>query len=609
MKRMQRILAVCFAVLLLATTLPLSTLAYEERTVVSVTAEDLTLIQYADGQWMNINTDDEWFYYNTDTAFTVTLSDGTSVSGTVMEIRSETGYAPRVIREQSASAPWGLGDHTVNIACADVTGSFTATVVESPVASVAVAPATAVHHVDGSYQSYTDPDTGITQKNAWFQYSVNTPSVTVTFKDGTVFEGTPDELRAETGYPLGYRLVQSYGDEWEIGDNENSVVFMGATAPFTVTVVDLIDRVEWAKVPDKRTYFYGERPDLSGGVLRIRYTDGTFEDAALEKTDINNPAVTVERLGKTVQLKNRNPVFSVTSSEMTFTVWDDTLTDTVTIRPIPTELILAADENHALTMTIDGTALSILDFEYSSFSNGMHMDWEETTGTLYTDGGIFTVTFARTYDHKLTMSLGDDLLVDIYAVSNVIDEDAWIDVLLRSDPMVSALCGYRGDTHRFDGTVTADNADNLLRMAVQLYSSYPGLIPGDSLPYYQIDRDYAEYLLIEAYGMSIDMTVSQYYDAGTDCVLVPKAGDGRSEYVNRTVPVYKDGAWRAVMYSDAQTVYTFSIGDDYRMTAFDIRDLGDVSGDAAIDMRDAFTLYSAASGGLRFPMCKQSSAI
>ncbi len=588
---MKRWISMVACVALILVMMPLSASA-EKATVVSIEAADITVIECADGSWQNVNSDSEWFRYQYEPAYVITLSDGRTVKeGT--ELGMATGIWNIGVEDgQSSDTPWGVGDHTVTVTCGDAVGEFTVTVEETPVASITAQSVIYAYHADGYYQTHTDPETG--EKDSWFYYTGVSPKVSVTFKDGSEFAGTAEQLRKMTGYPVARRLSQSYGNELGIGTHTATAVFMGVRTDYAVTIVDMIDRVEWVKYPDKQQYSYGEYRDLTGGVLRVHFNSGiireddTSEEVALDSfLGSNSGKVMLQSLGREFTISNITPIV-MDGTPVTFSFLDQQLTFEPTVKAPPETVTLTVNDDRTLTLTVDDTVMQI---EYFSWSSGNISSNGTRTlrGRLYTAGGVLEATLNETPE-GLSVSLGNEYgYIGMYAESNVIADKAWFHAVEQAETVFDALQNQRGETDRFDGTVPADSRGDLLCMAIRMH--YPP-VPGDSSDYHEFTLDEAANLMKLAYGVTVDMTGCRYYDEQDGNIYVPK--DYHDEYVamERATPRYVDGKWCVESCGEDGKVYGITMNDELQLSSFDVRALGDVTGDGKMSTTDARVILS-----------------
>jgi len=578
-------MVVCAALILVM--MPLSASA-EKVTVASIEAADITVIECADGSWFDVNSDSEWFRYRYTPAYVITLSDGRTVKEGA-ELGMATGIWNIGVEDgQSTETPWGVGDHTVTVTCGDAIGEFTVTVEETPVASIMAQPVTYAYHADGYYNTYTDPETG--EKDTWFYYVGVDPMVEVTFKDGSEFAGTVEQLRAMTGYPVARRLSQSYGNELGIGTHTATAVFMGVRTDYAVTVVDMIDRVEWVTYPDKQHYFYGEYLDLSDGVLRVYFTGGATEDVTLGSClGQNSGKVMLRSLGREFTVSNITPTV-MDGTPVTFSFLDQLLTFEPTVEAPPETVTLAVNDDRTLALTVDDTVMQIERLAWT-ISHSSSDGTRSSAGRMYTDKGLLDAVFNETKE-GLSISLGsENSEIGIYAQSNIIADTAWFHAAEQADAAWYALQQTRGETDRFDGTVPTDSIDDLFRLAIQLYTDYP-YVTGDYDDCYDMSLAAAERIMEDAYGVRVDMTTSRYYTEEDGNIHVPKASDGTRATIEYAMPRYVDGEWCAESYSEDGKVYAVTMNDDMKLTSFDVRALGDVSGDGKMSTADARVILS-----------------
>lgn len=70
-----------------------------------------------------------------------------------------------------------------------------------------------------------------------------------------------------------------------VGENTVVIEFMGMTAEYEITVAESeVESISVIKDPDNTSYI--ETPDLTGAVIRITYTNGTFVDKTVAASDI-----------------------------------------------------------------------------------------------------------------------------------------------------------------------------------------------------------------------------------------------------------------------------------------------------------------------------------
>ncbi len=605
MKKWRARIAVLVMTALLIAGIPVSQASASTVTVVAFETQDVSLYECGEGQWMNIG-GDEWFLYVYEPICTAILSDGTRVTGTATQIAGQTGlWAVDYTDGQSAQTPWGVGEHTAAIVYGDVRGEFTVTVQETPVASVeAVTTDVKEYHVDGYYDGYTDPQTGEYVRDAWFRYDAPRVMMTVTYKDGTVLTGDREDVYRASGYPPSYRVTQSYGNELKIGDNPATLVFMGVRTDITVTVVDRIDRVEWSTYPDKTDYLYGEHRDLRGGALRVWYTDGTYEDVAVENGEISGSA-TVERLGKTYSLEQLSEAY-LTKDTISFSFLDFPLVCAVTLREPPETLELSVKDDRTLSFAVDGEW-----FDVRRFTPARHSFGSDTIvgGPLYTDHGELYASFTLKADGTMTMSLGESYRdTDVYAQSNAVNDQDWVLVVDNASAMMHTVYANRGNIDSFDGNITAGTLDDLILLAVELQIDYQAVIGGIMPTEYTCSAEDMNRLLKLSYGKTADVTQSRFYCAEDQKLYVPLKYLSCTVLFDDVSPVFGDGAWHVQAYTSTDESMYYTLDEAFHLTGFDVRDRGDVSGDGALATSDARQMLLGVVGAKALTRAQQAAA-
>ena len=189
-----------------------------ETPVESITATaGKSLIENYDGGYLNGPSGGYFNYWvsNCNPTYTITYKDGTVYTGSEYEIWQQTGFYPSDQLEQSEENPLRAGIYDVPISFLGVTGTLKMEIAETPVASITVQSEPLVFGIE-----YADDDA----------------ILTVTYKDGTVYKGEPDEIGWATGYSS---PKLNWNEENQVlGTNTGEVTFLGKTYPFTYQVVE-----------------------------------------------------------------------------------------------------------------------------------------------------------------------------------------------------------------------------------------------------------------------------------------------------------------------------------------------------------------------------------
>jgi len=621
MKKMNMTLSVLLSVLLMLSAIPMG-IAAQEVTVTSVTVDDLTVIEYSDGQQLSTTQGNTviplYWSYPVESTVTVTLSDGKSVTcngdSGYYDIYRATGYWPQFHDDQSADNEWGIGDHTVPWTLGEFSGTYTVTVEETPVDSIRMDDVVVRENIDGYRNGHRDPDSGRWMSNTWFVYDTYTPTsmVTILYKSGPPMTLPVSALFGRTGYRMYFDAGQNYDNQLTLGEHTVTARFMGVETTYTLTVVDAIDRIAWQTLPTKQTYLYGETVDLNGGVVRVHFTDGTYEDVSLDNR-MRTYSYEVKALSDTYDAVVTPENFeTVGNTELSFQFLGETLTTDVTVKDIPSDLTLKVNDDRSLSLIAsydDGTADDTLNIRrFDSYGGGGSSDGtRDYRGYLVTDNGVFLAEMHEDINAgTLYANLGDKYTgKGIYATSNTVTDTGWFDAWrtinygsdLYSGNVRFAVDNYHNDTDHFDGTVTVDNIDDILRITLFGLEGL-NVVPGDTTDYVETDVWYANELVHTHFGIEIDATQSRFYDAEAGVIRISKNWS-YTVYKGTTdiTPTYKNGEWFIEIRRDKDNTFTVTLDDDMHITGFDFFTIGDVTGDDQINMIDIQKLFIGVSGG------------
>ena len=181
---------------------------------------------------------------------TVTMKDGETFTGEPWELYDAISEAYGVYPDigwDSDERPddiWGPGEHTAVFQIGGAEAEYAVTVIESPIASIEVAPLTLrlcdTYVADGYY----DVDNDEWVEVDWERFDCFPAEITVTMKDGESFTCHPDEINGflDDYVPGGYLDFWWDNDEtpdnpWGVGEHEAALYANGEWHPYTVTVV------------------------------------------------------------------------------------------------------------------------------------------------------------------------------------------------------------------------------------------------------------------------------------------------------------------------------------------------------------------------------------
>lgn len=144
-----------------------------------------------------------------------------------------------VIGNQGYNNQWTVGTHDVTVRCNGKRAFTTVEIIETPVDYIeAEMQRPLVKNVDGF--ETVDFDDNF-EELQYFRYYIETDDalyLTVHMKDGSVIEGSPNDLYEATGYMAEIFDDQSYSNQWGIGAHTATVEFIGVTADFEVDIVE-----------------------------------------------------------------------------------------------------------------------------------------------------------------------------------------------------------------------------------------------------------------------------------------------------------------------------------------------------------------------------------
>ncbi len=241
---MKKALSIVIVIALLATQFILPVFATEvEATIENVTVTATRdLIDRYDGNW-DFEYDEEengieFFVYDTAAAefwFELEMSDGETFSGDMWEVSgyldTEFFYDNIVCYDENH-----IGTYEVEIGCEYFTETVEVNVVENPVESVkAEATAALIENWTGDWVEYCEDEECV----EYFYYDTYYafPYYTITYKDGTVYEGYDEEICEQTGYYV-FDVDTQAEKTWAVGKNTAKASFLGVECEYEVEVVE-----------------------------------------------------------------------------------------------------------------------------------------------------------------------------------------------------------------------------------------------------------------------------------------------------------------------------------------------------------------------------------
>ena len=281
----------------------------EASPIESIVVAPMTYTVNTNGYWsVNQYQDEngEWFevecfnYYINPQLVTITMTDGTVISGTPDEIGMQTGYYPECNAYQSYDDPWGVGDHTATLTFMGITVEYTITIEESPIESITAPDMTFIEGTGGWFNQYTDNE-GVT--GIYYYYDCHPNQVTITYKDGNVITGSFDQIWELTGYTPELNSYQTYDTPWGVGEHTATVSFMGATGKINVTITPspvesiVVNPITYTEYTHGDWRMGGEHDEYGNWIelgeyyfyymylqeITVNYTDGTSFTGTLDE--------------------------------------------------------------------------------------------------------------------------------------------------------------------------------------------------------------------------------------------------------------------------------------------------------------------------------------
>ncbi|MBR5246941.1 MAG: hypothetical protein IKV25_06185 [Clostridia bacterium] len=577
-----------------------------ENPVESVEAEArATLIENWNGEWITYCEDGECVeYFNYDIYqaypyYTITYKDGTIYEGNEEEIWEQTGYYPYDIDNQFDN-PWEIGKNTAKATFLGVECEYEVEVVETPIESIEAEATFPLYENYSGYWAEND-DEG----KDYFVYSVMDalPVFTVTFKDGTVIEGTADQIAYETEeYPLVTDDQQE--NPWSLGENVADVNFMGIEAQFTVEIVKdnvvsitgepmtyLIENYNgfWENYIDENEnetkyfsyYVYDAEP-----MFTITYEDGsTFtgtDEEIYGKTGVWTYDETEQYLKPwSVGENTANMSYLGHAFEVTFEVVES-----------PVESVVLIEEN-GLTIEIkykdDETATKEKAIDFLVEMVG----WEYKTYIITVNGMIECEIYAN----------GDEEAQEFYisvlgVESNKLDNCDWLNaVMCANEVAYSSLIYATGSEELYDkkfaGYNSADENQDLTQM-VALAAYLCEYDPEIDEPYYHhnLGTDVINEDLALVFGVTLeDFTGVNGYDAETGMVEIFEPMESAYEFETKDMN-FVDGKWEKVyrvveVESGDVEILKVVLNEEMTIDKILFRTFGDVNGDGKVTAFDA----------------------
>lgn len=322
---MKKALSLIIVIALLATQLVLPAFAVDgEATIENVTiTATRDLIDRYDGNW-DVEYDEEEneidvFVYDTSAAefwFELEMSDGETFSGDMWDV---SGYLDTEFISDNIVCydENHIGTYEVEISCEYFTETVEVNIVENPVESVkAEATKALVENWTGEWVEYWEDEECV----EYFYYDVYQayPYYTITYKDGTVYEGYDEEIWEQTGYYV-FDVDTQADTPWTVGKNTAKASFLGVECEFEVEVAETpVESIEAeATFPLYENYsgYWAEKLTEDGIEEYFEYSvmdsvpmfTVTFKDGEVAEGTADEIASMTEEYFTTVDDQSENP--------------------------------------------------------------------------------------------------------------------------------------------------------------------------------------------------------------------------------------------------------------------------------------------------------------
>ncbi len=440
-----------------------------------------------------------WYYPQDLIEYTITWSDGTVTSGSDTNVVCDgQSYRIDIDTNQSSEDPWTVGN--TYIMTAEFMGStaeIPVTIAKAPIKKMEFKPLTVIETIhSGQYGSYYP-------LYEFLEYAI-------TWDDGRTTRGKGSSVEYN-GKEYYFSTESDQSDiDWEAGNTYTAIVsLMGASEEVSVTIEESpVENVTLVKNPDKIHYEVGERINPEGAVLRVDYSDKTYEDITIgnctydfnifttihiEKYDYDIDLViyqpfsggesyTVKILGYDIEFPMVNNTRTISEIELRNNGYDLEITDTY------------SDGEQITCKAVSYTLIS----GYTDNKNILHCGV-----VLKTDGGVFSRTICVNGNTgEFYFEAGD-------VHSNTLSNCPWWDLQQRVRTVMSAMKTLKPED--FDGEITEDNIDDLVSIAIyakDLRYDYSAVIKGT-----QFNADSVKIAFQEVFGVLPDLTLSENYNA------------------------------------------------------------------------------------------------
>ena len=526
-----------------------------ESPVASIEIEDLEIIEGSHSYHSN---DGYYEIYYYDLEGTITFTDGTTQPANQSVIIDDEWYEVSVRLHNQVSEPWEVGNtYEASAILFDTSTTFNVTVTPTPIKSFTLEDIILYQGIDSEYYGGDE------------YYYFDSVLTRVVLEDGTNGVIKNNELVYDgDNYWVYFEWEMQYQEPLEVGNTyEATGYLLGKEATFNVTIkANPIKELQLIKAPTNTVVLEGSSLNFKGAVIRIKYTDGTYEDITINHdfTDAYYKFVTSKKIDRTSRMWG-------------YTYYDDSYAEVelfgktceipITVKEnLMEEISIREDADKSIIITVTNSDNTTYDIKVLDLAYCWQMEDGVYYASLLTDKGSFRA-YIYANENSFSMKL-IDYEDEEKATSNVIGASKWFEVSYYLNQHPLYWMAYFNDVKDYNGVITAENIDQVLQLAVRLSdieidSDYV-VVSGDEI------RDIvAEYFAID----DIDLTLSENYDEEKDEYLWidMSRGGGETGKERPDEISYADGIWNVTTYPDLEDKsFTFKLNDDLQTLGYSV---------------------------------------
>lgn len=232
---------------------------------------------------------------------TITYTDGRVVTCKYEDIYYNTGYHPSYESDQGYDNPWYVGAHTATMTIMGAIAEYTVNILDTPIQSIEIEPIETIEGTGGNWHSHSF-DNG-SEEILYYCYNVEPQNIKITYKDGTVLEGTLNDIYDATGIFPNYYSDQNYDNIWGAGSYTATFEMQGFTTEYTINVIETpvasieVEPLKYIEGTNGSWYYYTIEQDgqeisdryfrysVYPGDVKVTYKDGTVFEGALNQLE------------------------------------------------------------------------------------------------------------------------------------------------------------------------------------------------------------------------------------------------------------------------------------------------------------------------------------